>query len=277
MAREHIIEETQQDTPTTVKPPGNGQGNHNSGSGTGSSPNPSSSDGTPTNPIASLLPVNKPQSSPPAPMSPCSDDAATPTESPNPAGLRVQTPPPLKHNLTYVPQKANISFVKPPAKASGNKTRRDDSSSSTSASSSYALSVLNLHNDMRASHDAVPMTWNENLAVAALRNSQMCKFEHPQGYGSNLAYGISDPLKEIQKWYNEFHDVNFSNIMFTEATGHFTQLVWNSSKELGCATYHCSNRFGPLLTCLYNPPGNVDGLDPITGKTYYSENVSNKL
>jgi hypothetical protein len=35
-------------------------------------------------------------------------------------------------------------------------------------------------------------------------------------------------------WYNEVKDYNFNNPGFGGSTGHFTQLVWVGTTELGC-------------------------------------------
>jgi hypothetical protein len=48
---------------------------------------------------------------------------------------------------------------------------------------------------------------------------------------------------------------------FSEQTGHFTQLVWNATKTVGCGATQCDNNQikGWYLVCEYDPPGNVIG------------------
>ena len=62
-------------------------------------------------------------------------------------------------------------------------------------------------------------------------------------------------------WYNEMNTYNFSNPGYNIKTHHFTQLVWDSSNEIGVgfAVYH-----GILFNyyyCVshYFPKGNIQG------------------
>ena len=48
----------------------------------------------------------------------------------------------------------------------------------------------------------------------------------------------------------EVHDVS-----------HYTQIVWHSTRELGCAV--ARGRSEDILVCRYNSPGNVFGESPI--------------
>jgi len=54
-------------------------------------------------------------------------------------------------------------------------------------------------------------------------------------------------------WYDEVKDYDFKNQGFKKGTGHFTQVVWKDTKEVGFGyadSYVCAR---------YAPPGNYAG------------------
>ena len=51
---------------------------------------------------------------------------------------------------------------------------------------------------------------------------------------------------------------DFKNPGFKSGTGHFTQLVWKGSKQIGCGAA-CNSNNKCYLTCNYYPPGNYLG------------------
>lgn len=44
--------------------------------------------------------------------------------------------------------------------------------------------------------------------------------------------------------------------------GHYTQLVWSTTKAVGCGNVTCNNELGVLIVCSYNPPGNYQDENP---------------
>lgn len=72
-----------------------------------------------------------------------------------------------------------------------------------------------------------------------------------------MAMGYSSWTDAVTAWYDENKDYDYSNPGYSSGTGHFTQVVWKSTSQLGCGVTKCSN--GPLYTCSYYVPGNVVG------------------
>lgn len=134
------------------------------------------------------------------------------------------------------------------------------SSSSSSGLSDMAESLLNVHNTDRSAHSAPSMTWNDTLAEYAQTylDNQNCVFAHSGGpYGENIALGFSSVADAADAWYDEYKLYNYAAGEFSESTGHFTQMVWKASVQLGCATVQCSS--GQFLACEYYPRGNIIG------------------
>ncbi|KAG5361384.1 Protein PRY1 [Yarrowia sp. E02] len=126
---------------------------------------------------------------------------------------------------------------------------------------SWSQSILDTQNAKRAEHNAVPFAWNETLAsfAADYLNKAQCNFEHSNGpYGENLAMGYSTAADAVRGWYDEVKDYNFAQGAFSMATGHFTQMVWKGSNQLGCAKRDCGSS-GAYVVCEYYPRGNIIG------------------
>jgi hypothetical protein len=80
-------------------------------------------------------------------------------------------------------------------------------------------------------------------------------------FGENLAAGTRGgftPEDFVNLWYREVQSYRFKRGKFSMTTGHFTQLVWRSTKRVGCALSACKNGLD-VLVCNYDPPGNVEG------------------
>lgn len=81
------------------------------------------------------------------------------------------------------------------------------------------------------------------------------------GAGQNIGFGYNSLEDVTRAWYLEIFDYNFlTGQSFTgKEVGHFTQLVWRTTTEIGCAATNCPNLPGVLYVCDYSPPGNYIG------------------
>jgi len=128
---------------------------------------------------------------------------------------------------------------------------------STNTGDSLAAGIVDRHNLLRAAHGVPPVQWNTTLADYAANNMPECVMAHtqPYKYGENLAFGYSDTVKAVQDWYNEINQYNYADATFGETTGHFTQVVWKDTTDIGC---HYIESCG-YLKCEYWTPGNFLG------------------
>ena len=123
--------------------------------------------------------------------------------------------------------------------------------------------TLNRHNTLRARHCVPAVTWSNRLAGIAQDWANRCQFEHRQSnLGENLAIGTSGafpPASQVQSWYDEINSYDFATGRSRDgqAVGHFTQVIWRGTRQVGCAVATCNGN--DLLVCNYSPAGNVVG------------------
>jgi uncharacterized protein YkwD len=130
-------------------------------------------------------------------------------------------------------------------------------------------SILAVHNKFRTKHHAPKLVYSETLEKYAQKVSNTCKMEHSGGpYGENLAMGYKNAGSAITAWYNEVKNYNYNSPGFSGSTGHFTQVVWKSTKEVGCGITTC-NGGTKFVTCSYKDPGNMVG----NNNLYFKQNV----
>jgi uncharacterized protein YkwD len=132
--------------------------------------------------------------------------------------------------------------------------------------SGFAREMLDAHNAVRARVGVPMLSWSNQLASAAqawadtlLRRG---RFQHQSRspYGENLFEiqgGAADPREVIDAWASESaHYDNRKNRCRGEC-GHYTQLVWRSTSQVGCAVARGKGR--EIWVCEYNQPGNIVG------------------
>jgi len=105
------------------------------------------------------------------------------------------------------------------------------------------------------------MVWDTGLAAQSLAYAQKCKFAHSgtTGVGENLALGYADIPAVISAWSLERQLYNWSTPGFSSKTGHFTQVVWYGTLNVGCGRVKCSNLGSRwYVVCQYKSPGNIN-------------------
>ncbi|KAI1374223.1 PR-1-like protein [Hypoxylon crocopeplum] len=133
----------------------------------------------------------------------------------------------------------------------------------------FTSAILNSTNVYRSTYNASSVRWNstlESFASSYLSSSQSpssdesCTMAHSGGpYGENLALGCSDAGSCVDMWAAESASYDYGSPRFAEATGHFTQLVWRDTTDVGCGARLCPANGGWYLACEYWPRGNVVG------------------
>jgi len=129
------------------------------------------------------------------------------------------------------------------------------------------------------------MVWNTELEAIAQRWADQCTFGHDStrdkldgtSVGQNAYWGGNSQqeavtvvqagmTKAAQAWYDEIKDPGFDSqsinpFVFSYGAGHYTQVVWAETEELGCGmVYYKGNSFWEtLVVCNYAVAGNLMG------------------
>lgn len=145
--------------------------------------------------------------------------------------------------------------------------------------------MLGVHNQLRQQLGIAPLVWSERLAnsveqwMLQLATRQACAMRHSNGrgdIGENLFWASplswSDGALEVQpvsgrevldSWIIEALDYDYASNRCQpgKMCGHYTQMVWARSREVGCSRVVCGN-YEQLWGCQYRPAGNYIGQRP---------------
>jgi len=159
--------------------------------------------------------------------------------------------------------------------------------------------ILDRHNELRSyvalgleTNGAQPsasnmkkLVWNDEIAASAQRWADQCNFGHDSErskidgtrVGQNVFIGWTSDERSyesvmeeidggVDSWYNEVKDPGFNSgnidpFVFSSGTGHYTQVVWADTEELGCGMvyYDDNGWFARLVVCNYAIGGNMIG------------------
>ncbi|KAH7673597.1 Cysteine-rich secretory protein-related protein [Dioscorea alata] len=131
---------------------------------------------------------------------------------------------------------------------------------------------VNAHNSARSQVGVGPVIWDDTVASYAENYANQrandCQLIHSNGpYGENLFWGSGadyNAVDAVNLWVSEGQDYDYNSNTCAQGKvcGHYTQVVWSSSTNIGCARVVCNNNGGIFITCNYNPAGNVIGERP---------------
>jgi pathogenesis-related protein 1 len=65
----------------------------------------------------------------------------------------------------------------------------------------------------------------------------------------------------VDAWGNEVNYYSYADNSCSGVCGHYTQLVWQSTREVGCAMAVCGDK-AQIWVCTYHPAGNFVGQKP---------------
>ena len=143
-----------------------------------------------------------------------------------------------------------------------------------------AQKILDHHNKVRMEVGVQKLTWNPKLASYAqswaqyLADSKRCKLIHSKGIdkegnivGENLFWGSDANSFTVMdasvSWYEEKNMYHYERIGDSKqnGVGHYTQMVWKNTKELGVGIAICKDG-GIVIVANYYPAGNYIGEYP---------------
>lgn len=124
--------------------------------------------------------------------------------------------------------------------------------------------LLKAHNRYRKKHGVPLLQWSDELTEGAKlwaeevgRRKEVRSFGSPEYgeniivvEGQNISGGIATDL-----WYDEVCNYNYREPQLTNKTGHFTQVVWASSRFVGAAKINTHDG-RCIVIARYFPPGN---------------------
>ncbi|XP_037046709.1 Golgi-associated plant pathogenesis-related protein 1-like [Bradysia coprophila] len=133
-------------------------------------------------------------------------------------------------------------------------------------SDTFHLDCLNAHNDYRRRHGVGPLKLSPTLSDFAqnwantIANKRQLQHSSERKYGENIYWSSGKTINgkdPVDSWYSEIKQYNYKNATFSSGTGHFTQVVWKNSLELGVGVARVGNEV--YVVASYYPPGNFGG------------------
>ncbi|XP_071821691.1 Golgi-associated plant pathogenesis-related protein 1-like [Apostichopus japonicus] len=125
---------------------------------------------------------------------------------------------------------------------------------------------LEAHNKLRGEHHAKKLQWNTELAESAKdwakRVADKGYIQHSDStrFGENIMMTEEDEdfsgEEAVQKWAREEALYDYTNPKWQKGTSHFTQIIWQTTTEVGIAKVHLESSNKYVIVVHYKPSGN---------------------
>jgi len=140
--------------------------------------------------------------------------------------------------------------------------------------------IVAAHNGVRAGVGVGPLAWSDSLAATAAAWAAQCvdvavpaglldhnpgrSTGHPWDVGENIyaSTGTASGTTAVARWSAEVADYDYvtNTCAAGKVCGHYTQVVWAASTQVGCALRDCpSLTYRSTIVCDYGPGGNSGG------------------
>ena len=133
-----------------------------------------------------------------------------------------------------------------------------------------AEAMIVAHNRWRAQVGVPPVTWSQGLAEHAQqwadelgRTGMQIRHRSPNEFGENLYWcdgQAASPDEVVDAWGNEQALYEYAANNWWPDAGHFSQLVWRSTTEVGAGVVRRGGT--EIWVCNYSPRGNWTGKRP---------------
>ncbi|XP_060756952.1 cysteine-rich venom protein DIS2, partial [Neoarius graeffei] len=137
--------------------------------------------------------------------------------------------------------------------------------------------IVHIHNTFRrevvpTASNMLKMKWNEEVAASAQKWADTCAMAHGPTTSRMLgSYEMGENLFKasqalpwtdvVRAWHDEVANYNYSTGSINgKVVGHYTQVIWFSSYEVGCGVTKCGNNY--FYDCQYYRAGNYKGVPP---------------
>jgi pathogenesis-related protein 1 len=141
--------------------------------------------------------------------------------------------------------------------------------------------MLEAHNRLRREVGISELHWSADLANRAQSWAETLIAEHrlahsPEPLRNNGEIGenitsrrnsggaYSTPAQAVAGWVAERHDYDYDTNRCApgKRCGHYTQMVWADTREVGCGVARSEDGLQEIWVCQYNPGGNFVGQRP---------------